>query len=166
MAKGVFEEHYRVKVAFGKEPSVGDMMWVDQTTGLVYSYDTTRSAWISTAKHMFEFARKGATDGMYIPLLGDLNDSGDVYMSGKSAIIVNVFCRSRSGNESKGFEIRKNGDLLYEFYYNGSGDRVFSSDGLNYNIEAYDMIQVYVKKAGEKVNDTVCRIETVWRYDL
>lgn len=166
MGKGVFEEHDRGTVNFGETPSIGELIWLDQTTGIIYNYDDTRDIWLSAAKHTFEFARKGASDGMYIPLLGDLDDSDDVYMAGKSAVIVSVFCRSKSGEESKGFEIRKNGNLLYEFYYNGSGTLVFINDELNYNIEVYDKIQVYTKKEGKAVNNTVCRVETAWRYDL
>ena len=166
MGKGVFKEHTRIPVTFSSAPSVGDMVWIDQTTGIVYSYDATRGLWISAAKHIFEFARKGAADGMYIPLLGDLGDSEDVYMPGKTAVIISVFCRSKRGNSRKGFEIRKNGSLLYEFYYDGSDNRVYSNNVLNYNIEEYDKIQVYVKKEGTSVINTVCRIETAWRYDV
>ncbi len=166
MSKGVFQEHTRRPVTFGDVPAPGEMTWIDPNTGLIYNYDDTRSKWMSAAKHVFEFARKGAAKGMYIPLLGDLDNSDDVYMLGKSSVIVNVFCRSHTGDKNMGFEIRKNGDLLYEFYYDGSDNRRFSNDALSYDIEAYDKIQVYVKQMGSGVGNTVCRLETAWRYDV
>jgi hypothetical protein len=166
MGKGTFQEHTRMPVTFGDAPSVGDMTWIDKNTGLIYNYDDTRSVWLSAAKHTFEFARKGSAKGMYLPLLGDLDDSDDVYMAGKQAVIVSVFCRSKWGDDSAGFEIRKNENIIYEFYYDGYGSKLYVNSSLNFNIDSYDKIQVYVKKAGSGVINTVCRIETAWGYDI
>ena len=166
MGKGVFHGHKKVSVTYGDQPNIGDMVWIDQTTGLMYNYDAVRGKWLSAAKHTFEYARKGSAKGMYIPLLGDLDDTDDVYMSAKSSTIVSVFCRSRAGDKGMGFEIRKNGSMIYEFYYDDSNNRRFSNSNLDFDIESYDKIQVYIKKMGSGARNTVCRIETAWRYDV
>lgn len=166
MGKGIFQEHTRRPVTFGDVPAPGDMTWIDPSTGLIYNHDDTRTKWLSAAKHTFEYARKGSVRGMYIPLLGDLDDAEDVYMPGKSAVIVAIFCRSMSGNKSAEFEIRKNGAMLYEFVYDGSNNRRHINTNLDYNVEVYDKLQVYVKPVGTATRNVVCRIETAWRYDV
>jgi len=166
MGKGVFEAHTRMPVTFGSTPSVGDMTWINPNTGLIFNYDDSRNKWLSAAKHKFEYARKGSAKGMYIPLLGDLDDTDDVYMSGQASTIIGVFCRSKAGDNNMGFEIRKNGAMIYEFYYDGSNNKRYINNYLNFNIEEYDKIQVYIKQMGSGARNTVCRIETAWRYDV
>lgn len=163
--KGVFREHTTSNISYGEGPDVNDMIWIDNSTGIIYNYDSERASWLSSSRHTFEFARKGSAKGMYIPLLGDLDDIEDVYVAGKSAAIVSVFCRSRAGDKNMGFEIRKNGVSIYDFYYDGTS-RLYSNDSLNFNLTLDDQIQVYVKLMGTGVLNTVCRIETAWRYDL
>jgi len=165
MGKGIFHEHKRSQVTYDSSPSINDKVWIDQTSGIIYNYDDTRNEWLSASKHRFEVARKGSAKGVYLPLLGDLDYSDDVYMAGKKAVIVGVFCRSHSGDIDAGFEIRVNGSNVYEFYYNGVV-RLYINNDLNFNIEQYDKVQVYVKQIGSGVNNTVCRIETAWRYDV
>jgi len=165
MGKGLFKEHTRVAVTFDTKPALNDKVWIDQTTGLIYNYDNTREFWLSASKHRFEFARKGSANGMYIPLLGDLDDSEDVYMPAQESMVTSISCRSNSGNKDQGFEIRKNGSLLYEFYYDGTKRR-YVNNSLSFSISVSDRIQVYVKKQGQGVKNTVCRVETAWRYDI
>lgn len=166
MGKGVFQEHTRRPVTFGEVPAPGDMTWIDPSTGLIYNYDESRNKWLSAAKHIFEYARKGAAKGMYIPLLGDLDDTDDAYMTGKSATMVGIFCRSKWGDESAEFEVRKNGVMLYEFAYDGSNKRRHINNNLDFSISEYDQLQVYIKPVGIGAQNTICRIETAWRYDV
>lgn len=163
--KGVFKEHTTSNISYSNNPNVGDVIWIDNSTGIIYNYDAYREAWLSASRHTFEFARKGTAKGMYVPLLGDLDDIGDVYVSGKTASIVSVFCRSHKGDKNMGFEIRKNGVSIYDFYYDGTS-RQYTNDNLDFKLTPEDQIQVYVKQMGVGVLNTVCRIETAWRYDV
>jgi len=165
MGKGIFYEHKKAQVTYDTQPATNDKVWIDQTSGIIYNYDGTRNVWLSTAKHTFEFARKGSAKGIYLPLLGDLEYSDDVYMAGRQAAIIGIFCRSYSGENNAGFEIRINEEIVYEFYYNGT-TRLYINNELDITIQPYDKIQVYVKKIGSGVTNTVCRIETAWRYDV
>lgn len=166
MAKGVFQGHVTGMISYGGVPNLGDILWIDPATNISYSYDTVRQKWLSTEKPVFEYARKGASKGVYLPLLGDLDDVEDVYMPSRPSTIVSVFCRSKSGDVYTEFELRKNGTTIYTFGYNGNINRVFLSNNLNLNIEITDKLQVYVTKSTTSVSNTVCRVETAWRYDI
>ena len=166
MGKGMFMEHTRKPITFGNTPSEGDMTWIDNNSGIIYNFDDTRGKWMSASRNVFEYARKGTAKGMYIPLLGDLDDSDDVYISIKNAIIVSIFCRSMGGDVNAEFELRKNGEMIYEFEYDGSNNRNYINTNLNLDINIYDKIQVYVNNVGSGTRNVVCRVETAWRYDI
>ena len=37
MGKGVFHDHKKTQVTFDTAPGIGDMVWIDQTNGLMYN---------------------------------------------------------------------------------------------------------------------------------
>jgi hypothetical protein len=162
--KGVFVKHMKSNISFENQPNSLDRIWMNPETKIIYKYDSNRGKWLSTNKDVFEFARKGAANGMHLPLLGDLDDVDDVYMTGTNATITSIFCRSKAGFDYKSFEIRKNSDLLFEFGYSGS--RLYINKSLNLDVDEYDEIQVYVKQSGPTVINTVCRLDINWRYDV
>lgn len=163
ITKGVFSQHRKTMVAFDTKPGIGDMVWIDQATGIIYNYDDYRNKWLSASKDKFEYARKGAADGMNIPLLGDLDDVDDVYTLSYAATIVGILCRSKSGNNLKEFEILKNGAVIFSFNYDGSNSRLYINDNLNIDVNAFDELTVHVTKTGTSVSNTVCRIEVARR---
>jgi hypothetical protein len=162
-AESVEEETAPLLIA--PTPDTNSPFWLNPNDSMLYVYDSSRSAWLSTHRDLYSFARRGQADGMYLPPLGDLDSSDDVYMSERPATIVNVFCRSTSGDDDKEFEIRANGTTIHSFSYDGTGDMVYRSSNLNIELSVYDKLQVYVSKTGGKVYNTLCRIETAWRYD-
>ena len=149
----------------GSSPDPGIKFWLRPENNVVYCFDDVRSKWLSTNRNIYSFARKGNAKGMYIPLLGDLDAVDDVYMPGKDSVIVSVFCKSCSGDETKEFEIRKNGIAIFTFSYDGSDSLIYSNNDLDLNVDASDTIQVFVTKSGGNVMNTICRVETAWRYD-
>jgi hypothetical protein len=166
MAKGIFQGHTKGLVAYGGQPTIGDILWIDPITNITYSYDAARNKWLSAEKPVFEYARKGAAKGIYLPLLGDLDDVDDVYMPNRSSTILGIFCRSKAGDLYADFELKKNSVTIYTFSYGGNTDRVFLTNSLNLNIEPMEKIQVYVAKSSTAITNTVCRVETAWRYDI
>lgn len=166
MAKGIFQKHTTGLITYGGTPGVGDILWIDQTTNISYSYDTVRQKWLSTEKPVFEYARKGASKGVYLPLLGDLDDVDDVYMPSRPSTVLSIFCRSKSGDNEATFELRKSGETIYTFSYNGDANLVFLNNDLNLNIEPTDKLQIYVSKNISITANVVCRVETAWRYDI
>lgn len=164
MPKGLFKEHKNTMLSLEDKPKKHDTVWSDQTTGIMYNFDVSRGKWLSARKDRFEFARKGSSDGMYIPLLGDLDSIDDVYTTERKATITSIYCRSRSGNSYKIFQIHKNGSSIYQFGYTGS--KLVINTNLNIDILDTDTIQVYVSKTGGSVRNTVCRLGYSWRYDV
>jgi hypothetical protein len=162
MGRGSFKNHKRMLVTFDTHPGDSDMVWVDQTNGVVYNYDLSRSKWLSTDKDILEFARKGAASGMYIPLLGDLSNIDDVYTVDYNATILGILCRSTDGNKNKAFEVMVNGNSILSFSYNNS--LIYSNDELDININKFDKINLYVNNNGKNIRDTVCRINLARRY--
>ena len=160
---GVFDLNNGYQVSLGTAPKPNDIIWLDSNTSLVYFKDINRDKWLSTSKHSFEFAKKGTSKGMYLPLLGDLDGSDDFYIPGMKATIMRLFCKSNSGNNSAGFELKKNGSVLYEFAYDGVLYHI--DENLDFDIEPHDEIQIYVKKGSTGVNNTICKIVIAWRYD-
>lgn len=162
MSKGTFMPHSRADVSLANAPRPDDRVWMDPSSGIIYNYDDERSKWLSASKDVFEFARKNASSGMYIPVLGDLDDVEDVYTFRRSATITGIMCRSKIGNMSKGFTIKINGSNVLQFnYVNGT----YNNPRLDVDVNAMDEIQVYIN-GGDYVKNTVCRIEFAWRYDI
>lgn len=164
MPKGLFTEHKNTMLSLGDKPKEHDTVWADQTTGIIYNYDPSRNKWLSARKDRFEFARKGASDGMYLPLLGDLDSVDDVYTAERNATINSVWCKSKSGNSYKVFQIHKNGVSIYQFGYTGS--RIYVNNNLDLDILDTDTLQIYVTSTGSSIRNTVCRLGYSWRYDV
>lgn len=161
--RGRFKTHKRVMVTYDSDPAPGDMIWVDQVTGFAYNFDNLRQKWLSTTKDAFEFARKGPASGMYIPLLGDLDNADDVYITGYPATIVGVFCRSKDGKTSKVFDVLRNGAPIYSFSYDHT--YTHTNNNLDIDIDANDEINFYVSSGKDKVKNTVCRVILARRYE-
>ncbi len=135
------------------------------TDGGLAVYDSDRGKWLSASKTYFEFAKKGNAKGMYLSVLGDLDDSGDSFIPGKNATITSVFCASKAGEVSQGFEVHKNGSSIYAFAYDGVTRRYVNTD-LNLDITATDNIQIYVAVGATTTKNPFCRLEVGWRYDI
>lgn len=162
MGKGTFIPHSRADVSLANAPRPDDKVWMEPSSGIIYNHDEERNKWLSASKDVFEFARKNASSGMYIPVLGDLDDVEDVYTFRRDATITGIICRSKLGYMSKGFIVKVSGANVLAFnYVNG----VYSNAALNIDVSAMDEIQVYIGD-GPYIKNTVCRIEFAWRYDI
>jgi len=164
---GVYSPPECCVITISDTPEDDAKIWLDSSSSVVYYKDNNRDdKWLSINKHAFEYARKGSAKGMYLPLLGDLDAVDDTFMSGRTATMVSLSCKSRAGDKNAEFEIRKNGVMLYEFAYDGSDNRRHINNNLNFDIELDDEVQVYVKNLGSSVNNTYCKIEISWRYEV
>jgi len=161
---GIYVAHVDIQITESPSTS-GASMFFDKTTGVLYTFDTYRNAWLSNQKNSLTFFRKGNVKNMYLPLSGDLDYVLVSHMTGRPSKLIGVFCKSEDGSDTQGFEIRKNGVMLYEFNYPGSGTRIYSNYNLNFNIEINDKLQIYVK-SGDIIFNTFCRLDLAWRYDI
>lgn len=164
MDRGSFIRHKRVKVSYADLPTERDRVWLDPVTGIQFSYDPTRDIWLSSSKDTLAFARNGNASGMYLPLLGDLYDTEDVYLSPYASVITGIWCRSKGGEESKSFDLRINREAVFTFSYDGSENRVYVNNDLSINTDAQDEINIFVSKELGTVKNTVCKVEITRRY--
>ncbi len=185
MSKGVFEEHRKARITYGDSPDIADKIWMDKTNDLIYSYDSVRGVWLSSSRHHVIFYKKGRVSGMYLPLsteslvetslattllntknidsIESLDSLLDVYIPGNYATIMSIFCRSQRGSLTQRFELRKNGQPFYNFSYGGQ-NLFYINNNLNLEMDPYDEIKLYIYKKKIALKNTVCRIETAWRY--
>jgi len=187
MNKGVFEEHRKARITYDDHPDIADKIWMDKVNNIIYSHDPVRNSWLSSSRNHVIFFKKGRASGMCLPLSGTslvesslttattLNDEEsleslesidklfDIYMPGQKATIMGLFCRSDRGNHAQRFELRKNGECLYSFSYDGQ-HLFYINNSLNLELEPYDKVQLYVYKEKKPIKNTICRLETAWRY--
>jgi hypothetical protein len=168
------------QISISASPNQGDSVWFNINDNFIYGYDAVREKWLSANKDYPIFFKKGRTRGMYLPVatefsvdglsssaedeLSDVSSSDNAYMSGKSALITGVFCRSKRGKKDMKFDIIKNDAVIFTFQYDGSKSFIYNNNDLNLEINPYDEIQIYVHKMGAGVQDTLCRLEIAWRY--
>ena len=162
LTKGIFNKHKSALVTFDTKPGINDMVWIDQSNGIIYNYDNYRNTWLSTSKDKLEFARKGSANGMTIPLLGDLDDVNDVYVISEPSTITGIFCKSKSGEVGKEFHIIKNSTTIFTFEY-VDNELIYLDSSLNISINRLDELSVYITKSKNAVNNTICRIELARR---
>jgi len=162
LTKGIFNKHKSALVTFDTKPGANDMVWIDQSNGVIYNYDNFRGEWLSTSKDKLEFARKGSANGMALPLLGDLGDLDDVYALAESSIITGIFCKSKSGSTPKYFQIIRNDTVLFTFEYTDN-KLMYSNNSLNIPVNYLDELSVYVTKSNSSISNTICRLELARR---
>jgi hypothetical protein len=162
--KGVFTHKKKSDISTGTEPSTNDILWLDESNGVVYSYDANRSKWLSTNRIYTEFLRNGKADGIYLPIYGDLDTNEDCFVPCYDSTIIGIYCRSKAGNVNKIFNILINDTLVYQFNYEGDTAE-YSNLDLNINIDKTDKLKMYVTRDGLPTVNPHCRLETAWRYD-
>jgi len=169
------------QIYMGPSPDVNSPVWLDPSSNFFYCFDSVRESWLSSNKDYPVFSKKGSANGMYLPLVTEFSLSSvsnpsdadsvstvgsldEAYMPGKPATITGIFCRSKRGNKSMKFDIKKNSSTIFTFEYDGSGDLIYNNTDLNLEIDTYDEIQIYVYRKGSSVINTLCRLEIAWRY--
>lgn len=128
--------------------------------GEVYSYDGIRSKWLSIGTTTYSWADKNA-DGKILPI-GESSHGGTGYMIPQNATIIKVTVWSSGGEATKAFEIRRNGVATSLKSFSLSGGTYISTND-NVNLNAGDVLQVYVSSAGNKIESPVVTVYLKWR---
>lgn len=128
--------------------------------GSLYLYDDVRAKWISIEKQAPSFsASKG--DGNYL-MSGNFSDINSGFVALKNGTIVGITASGGSGNQTKGFSIRKNGaesDIIAFSLTSGK----YSNSTYNVDITAGDIIQVYCSAEGTQINAPIVQVYIAWR---
>jgi len=123
--------------------------------GTLYSYDSTRSKWLSITQLPYHFTDNGNNDSTYLKI-GNVASTSVGWVAPYDLTIVAVTASGES-NLSKSFDVELNTSTAYNFSLSSG---VFSDDSVNVDITAGDIIQCFVSGTGSPVNDPVVCIYT------
>jgi glycine cleavage system H lipoate-binding protein len=128
--------------------------------GTMYAYDGTRTKWLSVTENIYHWSDSAATGK--IMQIGGALDIGLGFKIPQNATIVKITVWSSGGNASKGFEVRKNGSSTpLKSFALTTGSYTSTND--NVDLNAGDVLQIYVSSVGSSVLDPVVSVYLKWR---
>lgn len=136
--------------------SAGQIAIVDN---ILYTYDGTRSKWLSPSK-IIGFGQKGNADGQYLRGPGNLSDAASGWPMMRNGTILAISAVSSGGNATKSIRLRINGNNAKNFSLSGGA---YNSTNDNINFNTGDYIQLFVRSAGSAVTDLAVSVEIAWR---
>jgi len=136
----------------------GGQIFMD-SDGSPYSYDATRSKFLSLMPQQFTFAENGGADNEYLRV-GFMSDADAGYIMPFDGTIVAITADSSGGTNNKGFDVEVNGVDVINF--NLSSGQYFDTTE-NTNFAAGDRLQVFCVDAGGNVQDPVVSLFIKWR---
>lgn len=127
--------------------------------GTLYSYDSTRSKFLTVNDHQFTFAENGGADDEYLRV-GFMSDTDAGYIMPFDGTIVAITADSSGGTNNKGFEAQVNGVDVINFNLS-SGQYLDTTEDTDFS--AGDRLQVFCVSAGGNVQDPVVSLFIKWR---
>ena len=119
---------------------------------MAFQYDASRSMWISMTQMFLDWGANVA-DGKYLKIHGAAATQTG-YLMPHNGVILNVTAKCASGNQSKGFAIRRNNDSGSQLYtFALSGGEFTSSTTITFDYGDY--LQAYATSIGVPSRDVV-----------
>lgn len=132
---------------------------------ILWTYDTTRTKWLSVQRINFSAGEKGRIKNKYLPVYDGLVSSLTGWRVPRDGVITAMSVQTRA-NESWTLHIRKNGvatNIASLVLANVDGSHEISTD---VNIAAGDRIQFYAETTTFLgIKDVLAWIEISWRND-
>jgi|GEM_PF-6443543 hypothetical protein len=125
------------------------------TDGTLYSYDSTRSKWLSISEFPYHFTDNGNNDSSYLKI-GNVASTSIGWVAPYDLTIITIEAIGE-GNLTKTFDLEAN-TVSIETFSLASGS--YSDSSANININAGDILQCFANGAGAPVNDPVVSIYT------
>jgi len=125
----------------------------------LYIYDGSRSKWLSPSK-LIGFGSNGKIDGQYLEGPGTSSGRHRGWMMAKKGTIISVAAHARAGNLSKTLVLKINGSNAKVFSL-VSGSYISNNDNIDFN--QGDLLQIYVRAAGNAAKDVTVSLEVAWR---
>lgn len=127
--------------------------------GTLYSYDPTRSNWLSVEGHRYDFTDNGNNDGQYLRI-GNIVSTTVGYVMPFDGSITAIKASTGGGLATKSLVVQKNTASLLPFSLTSGS---FTDLTVNVDFSAGDIIQVFVSASGGSINDPLVSIYTKWR---
>jgi hypothetical protein len=130
--------------------------------GILYTYDSSRSKWLSVQRMFLAFGRKGKTKDQYLNYsAGTLPSNNSGYRLARNATIVSTAGQLDSTG-SCDIRVRKNDGVSNIATLNVSSSVGNSDTTTNVDLNADDYLQSYLE-AASNVADPMLVIEVAWR---
>lgn len=126
--------------------------------GSLYIYDQTRVKWLSSETMTYAFGRAGGTDNIYLEYSGVANANSGAKIL-KNATIVGITAQSSGGVTTKAFDIELSTGTSTFSLVGGE----YSSNIANIDVDAGDYIAIFVRNAGNDVNNPTVTLHLKWR---
>lgn len=124
-----------------------------------YHEDTTK--WLSTTQMFLDWGANNA-DGKYLNIHGAVATQTG-YLMPYDGTIVSVTAKIASGNQDKGFEIRRNHDMTTPLATFSATAGSYNDVTLNIDFSAGDYIQAFATSTGVPARDVVIMATINWR---
>ena len=123
--------------------------------GRWYSYDNSRSVFLSFSECSWSFGRDGNSDNQYLRPLGVINDSDSGHVSPYDCSITGIAINAAGGQAGKGYFIQVDG--VIQPVINSIGLNL-ANDNLNIAVISGQLIRVITDSAGGSVNRPIVSI--------
>ncbi len=130
--------------------------------GILYTYDSSRSKWLSVQRMFLSFGRKGKTKNQFLNYsAGSLPSNNSGYRLARNATIVST-TGQLDATGSCDIRVRKNDGASNITTLNISSSDGNSDTTINVDLNADDYLQSYLE-AASNVSDPMLVIEVAWR---
>ena len=126
--------------------------------GTLYSYDGTRSKWLSVAEQVYHFGKEGLADNMYLDFASVISTNYGYGMP-RNGTIIAVRARGRKTLD-KAMRIELNGSNVLDFSLVG-GEFTSTTEDIDFTVN--DQLQLFVRAVGDEVRDPIVSLYIKWR---
>jgi len=148
----------------GSDPQVWSTIPIRESGGILYHYDSTRSAWLSVARMTFGAAKignAGANDYLKTYDSVNTNQDGD-FMARAGRVVTVVISADNVPTNDGGIRLYKNGSNQLTTLYDGANSHKIDTTA-DVSFAAGDRLSYRYTSAGTtKANDAKIWIEVQW----
>mgnify|MGYP000048538019 CR=1 FL=1 len=127
---------------------------------LLYMYDATRGKWLSVESTSLQFGKNGSGDGVFMRFGGDVRNSGSGALMPYNGTITAITIKAKTGESSKEFQLKINGDTDTSFYLSSLEFRQTTTD---IDFISGDYINLKIASSGDAVEHATAIIWMKWR---
>lgn len=145
-------------------PDSTSVLWFNPTTHYLYFYDVIRNAWLSVNRNLYTFSRGGNADASYLTVGGWTTST--YYHIPLNATIMSVWCRARSGPDTKSLTIRSDGVDVFTFSLAEQGDLslLYQNIDVDISLSGDTLLEVFVDQPLQPIKDAICQLQIAWGF--
>ena len=155
----------------GTTPPSTSNIWYNSNDHIIYYYDSSRGAWLSTTSVNYLFSYDGNIDGLYMSV-GNVANSYAHFRIIRDATVVSVIADQDallSSHSTKTFEVHTEtvvsgtptDSIVYSF---DMLNHTYTNENLNVDIDSESLLRIWVHPVGAKIRDPIVTLELKWRY--